>query len=201
MRLLPVVALGTAVALALGGAAYAATRKDDEPPLGEPPEDVCSSSSDIGQATSEILADDTVDADGLRKAADVLRHWTMYCDDAAEQTGQASIALLEAKADMYENARARGDVDPLPPPAASPPQAAGSFWPVPPGYSKSAHATGLHGEQGTVYSYSNGDQWFYPDNPLLIPYFIPGGSKDILTQGMPCGCGRCIRGEECGCGQ
>lgn len=180
MRVLPVIALGTVVALALSGAAYAATKDGDEPPLPKPSEDdTCSTSADVGAATSEILADETVSAKGLRAAADVLRNWTTYCDEAAQQTGAASILLLEAKATSKEEYTPSGDLPPV----------VGYSWPVPPGYSGSKHTTGLHNDAGTVYWYANGDQWFYPDNVLLIPYFIPGGSKDISTEGYCEGCG------------
>lgn len=180
MRILPVVALGTVVALALGGAAYASTRDDDEPPLPKPKDGgTCSSASDVNEATSEILADNTVTAKGLRDAATVLRNWTTYCDDAAKQAGQGNIALLEAKAAMLEK-----DALDLPSPYPSPaPTPTGSLWPVPPGYTQSKHTTGLHGELGNVFVYPNGDFWFFPDDSSLIPYYIPGGSKDISTQG------------------
>ena len=187
MRVIPVLALGTLVAIALGGAAYAKSRDDDDqPPLPQPKEGgTCSTSADVNEATSEILADNSVGAQGLRNAADVLRNWTTYCDDAARETGKANIALLEAKAKLLEVGP--GGEEPGTP--AGMPPSAGSIWPVPPGYVDSNHTTGLHAEMGMVYVYPNGDMWFFPDNSMLIPYYIPGGSKDISTEG----CDRCGR--------
>lgn len=173
MKALPIIAIGTVAALGLAGAAYAATRDEDQPPLG-PPADDCSTAAEVNAATSEVLSDNTVDAKGLRGAADVLRNWTTYCDDAARDAGKASIALLEAKAKLLE--------DPgLPSPYEE--EKGGSIWPVPPGYTSSKQTAGLHGEAGKVYVYANGDMWFFPDNSTLIPYYIPGGSKDIKTEG------------------
>ena len=174
---MPIIALGAIGALAVGGVAYAASRDKDGPPLPVPDEDaVCSTSADVGQATSELLADQTITANGYRKAADVLENWTTFCDDAAKQTAKSSVALLLAKAALLD--------------AGSPVPT--SPWPVPPGYVGSHHTEGLHGEMGTVYWYANKDEWFYPDNPSLIPYYIPGGNLDILTSG---GCRDCEREE------
>lgn len=179
-RLLPVVALGTALALALGGAAYAATKDKDEPSPLPPPDDdaTCSSAADVSEATSEILADNTIDANGLRNAAKVLEEWTTYCDAAAMQAGAASAKLLRTKADILDGIGER----PFPTPI--PDQPTGSLWPVPPGYTNSHHMVeGLHGEPGMLYTYPDGGQWFFPDNTLLIPYYLPDGGLIVGTQG------------------
>jgi len=184
MRLLPVIAVTTIGVLAIGGVAYAASRDDEEPPLPVPDKDKCSTSQDVGLATSELLADQTISASGFRKAADVLRNWTTFCDDGAKQTGLLAAQLLEARANVLEGA---GPVYTGPGPA---PTGQTGLWPVPPGYLGSHHTEGLHGEMGTVYWYPNKDEWFYPDNPLLVPYYVPGGSLDIKTSGA-CECADC----------
>ena len=195
MRLFPVIAVAAVGVLGIAGIAYAADKADDDdtPPL--PPPEQCSSAEDVGAATSDLLADTSISAQGYRDAANVLRNWTTYCDEAAAQAGQASVVLLEAKAtqlDMGSGPASGSGIPPLPNPGSFP----NSF----PGIIGSKHTTGLHGEQGTVYWYGTGDMWFVPDSPTLVPYFIPGGSTEISTTGACCG--SCANGGECedGCG-
>lgn len=187
MRLFPVLAVIGVGTLAIAGVAYAADKDDDTPPpLPPPPEEECTTSEDVGTATSELLADNTITAQGYRNAANVLRNWTNYCDEQARQAGEASIILLEARATQKD-----GNQGP------SIPGTSPSGFPFP-GIIGSHHTTGLHGESGTVYWYGNNDMWFVPDNPLLVPYFIPGGSTKIETSGACCA--SCAMGQECeGC--
>lgn len=194
MRLFPVLAVAAVGVLGIAGIAYAADMADDEnPPL--PPPEKCSSAEDVGVATSDLLADNTITAQGYRAAANTLRNWTTYCDDAAKQAGQASVVLLEAKAAQleafpYNQGAPAGGIPPSPlPNPTSYPQ---GF----PGIVGSKQTTGLHNEQGTVYWYGNSDMWFVPNDPYLVPYFIPGGSNDITTEGAAC-CGACSAGHEC----
>lgn len=183
MRLFPILAVGAIGVLGIAGIAYAADMADDEDsPL--PPPEQCSTAEDVGVATSALLADTTITATGYRNAANTLRNWTTYCDDAAAQAGKASVVLLEARASQLEG---NGPFGQLP----SPPSAPESF----PGIIGSKHTTGLHGEQGTVYWYGTNDMWFVPDSPTLVPYFIPGGNTEISTTGACCG--SCAAGHEC----
>lgn len=61
------------------------------------------------------------------------------------------------------------------PPIGTPPPGP----PVPLGWAQARPTIGLHGEDGMLFTYPNGDQWFMPFNPLLVPYHVPGGSKDF----------------------
>ncbi len=189
MRAGAVVLVAGAGLLALGGIAYASEHHGDNPPL-PPPAERCTTATDVGTATSSMLADSTIPATQLRTAANVLRTWDHYCDDQARQAGQTSALLLDQRAAQLEGQ------SPSPLPGGQPPSPWGGF-PIP-GMVGSQHSVGLHGESGTLYWYANGDEWFVPDSPMLVPYYIPGGSNELphpTTTGACCG--SCARGDEC----
>lgn len=184
-----------ALVLGASAAAYAAS-KDDELPL-PLPEDGCSTAQDVTEATNSVLTDPNVTAKGCREAAAVLKSWDNYCDEQAKLAGQASIAVLEAKATALESGQPSGNPLPLP----LPPGVPALQIPFPGWVGREYHRTGLHGEVGTLYWYANGDEWFIPNDPMLAPYYIPGGSAELphpTTTGTCCAA--CERGEECeGC--
>ena len=98
---------------ALAGVAYAvSTHKDDDAIFPPPADDrPCYNAVDVNTATAEILADQSMTPNALRDAANVLRHKSNFCDQVAVGAAQASIALLEARANELEG---KGNI-PLPP--------------------------------------------------------------------------------------
>jgi hypothetical protein len=54
---------------------------------------------------------------------------------------------------------------------------------VPPGYNRTKHGRGLHGEAAQLYIYPSKDVFVLPDESELSGYRVPGGSADLDVSG------------------
>lgn len=204
--------LMVAAAVGVAGAAVVYAVKQHQGPMGEhlpPPGSKCASAADVWAGTNAVLSEPNHTGNDLRAAAQVLKDYQDFCDDAAKQAATAAVTVLETRATMLDNGSAKA-LPHLPPAAAKGPVNVPGGFQFPTLGTVAPLPVEIPGGQ-----YYAGYGWCPPGAELNLftgmcefPQEYAPGAAQAAAQGAGagvgtagCGCASCQAGYECeGCG-